>query len=114
MKINKLLIATHNPGKFEEIKNRLSSLNVDIISLKDLNIKEDFEETGDTFKANAKGKAEFYYNLSKVPTLADDSGLVVDALNGEPGVKSRNWLGYRGTDKEILNHLMERMKDVPV
>lgn len=113
MKINKLLIATHNPGKFLEIKDRLSPLNIEFVSLKDLGITEDFEETGQTYEANAKGKAEFYFKLTKIPTLADDSGLSVDALNGEPGIRSRNWLGHRGSDQEILNYLMERMQDVP-
>lgn len=114
VKINKLLIATHNQGKFTEIKNRFSSSNIEIVSLNDLNIKDDVEETGQTFTDNARLKAEFYYNLSQLPTIADDSGLMVDALNGEPGVKSRNWLGHRCTDDELINHLMERMQGVPL
>ena len=84
MKINKLLVATHNPGKFNEIKQQLVALGIEVVSLKDLGIDQDFEETGSTFEENARGKAQFYHGLSGVPTLADDSGLEVDALDGQP------------------------------
>ncbi|MBT4516658.1 MAG: non-canonical purine NTP pyrophosphatase [Candidatus Komeilibacteria bacterium] len=113
MKINKLLIATHNIGKFTEIKKQLEVLDIKIVSLSDLGIKEDFEETGETFEANAMGKAKFYYNLAKIPTISDDSGFAVDALNGEPGVHSRTWPGYEASDEELLQMLLYKMKDVP-
>lgn len=111
MKINKLLIATHNPGKLAEVSKRLAILNAEILSLEDLGISDDFEENGHTYEENAIGKAKFYYNLSKIPTLADDSGLSVDALDGAPGINSRFWPGYRGSDEELLQMLLDKMKD---
>ncbi|OGY94713.1 MAG: hypothetical protein A2406_02390 [Candidatus Komeilibacteria bacterium RIFOXYC1_FULL_37_11] len=112
-KLNKLLVATHNPGKFKIIKDKLSSLNIEILSLDDLGIKEDFEETGQTYQENASGKAKFYYKLAQMPTLGDDSGLSVDALDGAPGLYSRFWPGYKGTDEELLKMLLDKLKDVP-
>lgn len=112
MKINKLLIATHNTGKVKEMGKRLRKLSIEILSLKDLGITEDFEETGKTYEDNAIGKAKFYYDISKIPTLADDSGLSVDALGGAPGINSRSWPGYRGSDEELLKMLLDKMKNV--
>lgn len=114
MKINKLLIATHNLGKYHEFEAFFKELNISTCSLGDLKISQDYEESGNTFEANAVGKAKFYYELSKLPTLADDSGLCVDALGGMPGVHSRRWDGSRGTDKEILQKLFDKLKDVPL
>ncbi len=115
MKVNKILIATHNKGKFAEIKVKLTDdLGIEVVSLSDLGITEDFEETGQTFEENAIGKAKFYYNIAKIPTLADDSGLVVDALDGEPGVKSRRWPGYEATDQELLDMLFAKLEGVPM
>lgn len=115
MKINKLLIATHNPGKFKESREKLQKdlTGVEIVSLGDLGITEDYEETGETFEENAISKAKFYYDLAKIPTIADDSGLAVDALGGEPGVHSRTWPGYSASDEELLEMLLDKMKDVP-
>lgn len=112
MKINKLLIATHNPGKFKEISVHLLPLKLELVSLSDLGITEDYAETAETYEENAIGKARFYYQLSGLATLADDSGLSIDALGGEPGVHSRNWPGHRGTDEELLSLLLDKMKDV--
>lgn len=109
----KLLIATHNPAKADEYKRYLTDLNLEIVSLKDLNIKEEVEENGQTFEANAITKAKFYHELTKLPVIADDGGLTIDALNGDPGVKSRRWLGYRMTDEEMIQEVMKRMIDVP-
>jgi XTP/dITP diphosphohydrolase len=114
MKINKLLVATHNPGKFKEIKQQLTALGIKVVSLKDLGIEQDFEETGNTFEENARGKAQFYHGLSDMPTLADDSGLEVDALNGEPSVKSRRWPGYEASDQELYDMLIQKLDGVPM
>lgn len=113
MKINKLLIATHNPGKFEEMKHQLSSLNVQILSLNDLDIGNDPEETGKSFEENAILKVKYYYNIAKIPVLSDDGGLEVDALGGQPGVESRRWGGEKLSDQEMLDKMFEAMKDVP-
>lgn len=96
----KLLIASHNPAKVEEYKRYLSNLPLELVSLSDLNIKEEAPEDGKTFEENAIKKAKFYHQLTGLPIIADDGGLMIDALNGAPGVKSRRWLGYKMTDED--------------
>jgi len=88
-----LLVATTSQHKLEEYRALLAGLPFEVRSLKDAGIDEDVEETGDTFEANARLKAERYRDLSGLLTLADDSGIEVDALGGEPGVHSRRWAG---------------------
>ncbi len=114
MRINKLLIASQNPGKFAEISEHLAKTGIDLVSLHDLNITQDYEETGTTFEENAVAKARFYHQLSGLPTLADDSGLSVDALNGEPGIHSRRWPGYAASDQELLDMLMSKLESTPL
>jgi XTP/dITP diphosphohydrolase len=113
----KLLIATFNPGKLKEYKiilNKILKLPLNLVSLKDLKIKEKIEETGKTYKENATLKAKFYCKISKIPTLADDSGLEIDALGGWPGIKSRrNEKGKKLSDKELIKRVMEKLKGVP-
>lgn len=113
MKLTEVLIGTNNPGKFKEISRQFNKHGIKTYSLKDLNITADFEENGSTFEENAVGKAKFYYNLAKIPTIADDSGLEIDVLGGEPGVKSRRWAGYEMTDQEMLDMLFDKLKDIP-
>ncbi|MCX6793738.1 MAG: non-canonical purine NTP pyrophosphatase [Candidatus Gottesmanbacteria bacterium] len=112
--MNKLLIATTNPGKLGEIKEFLSDLPVTLVGLSDLGITEAPEETGISFQENAVLKAKFYAEKSKLPTLADDGGLEIDALNGEPGVKSHRWIhtDREDTDEELIRYTLDRMKDV--
>ena len=96
----RLLIATRNHGKLRELSDLLGSVPFELVSLSDeVGIDVDVEETGldvDTFEDNAVLKAETYRDLSGLLTLADDSGLEVDALGGEPGVRSK-WRGMRVT-----------------
>ena len=112
--MNTLLIATTNQGKLNEIKGFLSDLPLELVGLSDVGIKEYPEETGITFEENAILKAKFYAEKSKLPTLADDGGLEIDALNGEPGVKSHRWIhGDRDDeDEELIHYTLDRMKDV--
>ncbi len=109
----KLLIATRNPGKFEEIRTMLAGLEakgVEFVSLADLGVEDECVEDGETFEANALLKACFYAKLSRLPTVSDDSGLFVDALKGELGVKTRRWgAGEKATDEEWLDFFMQRM-----
>jgi len=115
IKMKKLLIATTNPGKileYSEIFKELG-LKIELASLKDLRIEQKFKETGETFKKNAVQKAEFYFNLSKLPTLSDDAGLEIDFLNGEPGVHSRRWPGYDASDEEIMQMALNKLSGVP-
>ncbi len=88
----KLVIASHNPGKVREIAELLAGHGLDVVSAKDLDLPEP-EETGTTFVANAELKARAAADLSGFPALADDSGLCVDALDGDPGIFSARWAG---------------------
>lgn len=109
-----LLIATTNPGKLGEIKEFLSDLAVTLVGLADVGIREAPEETGITFEENAILKAKYYAQKSNLPTLADDGGLEIDALNGEPGVKSHRWIhdDREDSDEELIQYTLDRMKDV--
>lgn len=110
-----LLIATTNPGKFAHIHYDLADLSADLLSLTDLNIHDDVEETGETFQDNALLKARFYHEISGLPTIAEDSGIEVDALQGELGIKTRRWgAGAAATDEEWIAVFLDRMKDEPV
>jgi XTP/dITP diphosphohydrolase len=87
-----LVIATHNPGKLAEMRELLSPHGVTAISASELGLPEP-EETGDSFAANAKLKAEAAATVAKLPAFADDSGLAVEALDGAPGIYSARWAG---------------------
>lgn len=112
MIIDKLLIGTHNQGKADFFKKNLADTGLEILTLDDLKITEDPEETGETFADNALLKAKLFYKLSGIPTLSDDSGLMIDALNGEPGVKSRRWLGHYASDQELVDILLKKLDNV--
>jgi len=111
----KLLIATTNPGKLAEIKRFLSDISIELVSLKDVGITDSVEETGVTFEANAILKAKHYAQESGLPTLADDGGFEIDALNGAPGVKSHRWIDAtrESSDDELIAYTIEQMKDIP-
>jgi XTP/dITP diphosphohydrolase len=112
--MNRLLIATTNPGKLGEIKEFLSDVPLKLVGLKDVGITDAPDETGISFEENAIIKAKFYAKESGLPTLADDGGLEIDALGGEPGVKSHRWVyGDReNTDEELIQYTLDRMKGV--
>lgn len=107
-----IILASNNKNKLREIKSKLSSFNIDVLSQKEAGYDIDVEETGTTFKENAILKAEAIYKVSKKPVIADDSGLEVDFLNGEPGVYSARFCGENATDKDRINKILELMKDV--
>lgn len=111
--MKKLLIATHNLGKLKEFKEFFSDTSYEIVSLSDVGITEDVEEDGKTYEENSQKKALFYAKKSRLPALSDDGGLEIVALNNEPGIHSRRWLGYRGTDEELLKHLEKVAKELP-
>lgn len=113
--MKKLLVATTNPGKLAELQEFLSDLPITLVSLKDVGITSHVEETGKTFKDNALLKATHYAKDSGLPTIADDGGLEIDALNGEPGVNSHRWIhGDReDEDEELIQHALIRLKDTP-
>ena len=111
--MKKLLIATRNPGKLAEIKNFLSDLSIQIVSLSEQDISEDFKEEGKTYAENSNEKAKFYAKLSGLPTIADDGGIEIAALNFEPGPKSRRWLGHEATDEELIEHMKKVAELLP-
>lgn len=104
----KILIASHNQGKIEEFRSLLSYLKVDIYSLKDINITTEVDETAPTFIENALLKARVLTKLTKLPTLADDSGLVVPILDGSPGIYSARF-SPEGTDKSNNQALLKKL-----
>lgn len=109
----KLLIATSNIGKLREYKGLLKDLPFTVQSLYDLNINNSMEEKYYTYAENALYKALYYLNLSGIITIADDSGLEVEALNGEPGVLSARYAGKEADDKKRIEYLLSKMKYVP-
>ena len=109
----KLLIATHNPGKVIEFAGMLADLALEWLSLDDAGVTADVAETGQTFRENAVLKAQTYARMTGLFTLADDSGLEVDALNGEPGVYTARYGGEGLTSMERYQLLLQRMRDVP-
>jgi len=109
--VNKLLIASSNAGKLTEFREMLNDFPVTWVSLADVGLAElAVEETGDTFEANALLKARAYATASGLPTLADDSGIVVDALNGAPGVYSAR---YAPTAEARNAKLLKALEGVP-
>ena len=113
MALPKLLVATRNPGKTREYAQLLRGIPYDAISLDEAGISEEVEETGDSFEENACIKARAYAALSGLLTLADDSGLEVDALGGGPGVRSARYGGEDVTDEERVTLLLKHLEGVP-
>ena len=105
----KFVLATHNPNKIREMGAILGQFGVEVVSPKDLGITVDVEETGTTFAENAMLKAKAICELAKLPAIADDSGLCVDALNGAPGVYSAR---YGGLDNDVARYrlLLENLR----
>lgn len=114
MKNKKVIIfATGNYGKLNEVKTMLNSEDIEVKCLKDFPPIIEPEEIGKTFFENASIKAKYYYDYLKCPVLCDDSGLVVDALNGEPGVYSARYAGIdENRDFENIKKLLSNLKGV--
>jgi XTP/dITP diphosphohydrolase len=109
----RLLVATRNPHKLQELAELLAGLPLICLALTDAGIAEEIAEVGATFQENALLKAEGYARLSGLTTLADDSGLQVDALDGEPGVFSARWAGPEATDRDRIDKLLSHLQGVP-
>lgn len=110
-----LLIATTNAGKVAEIAAMLADLPWRVIGLRDLtDVPAPPEETGQTFADNALLKARYYFFVTGKLSLADDSGLEVDALNGAPGVCSARYAGAQATDAENIAKLLKELNDAPL
>lgn len=105
--------ASNNAGKLKELRRILERMGHEVKSLRELGITLDPEETGTTFAENARIKAEAFCKASGLPTVADDSGLCTDALQGAPGVYSARYAGHHGDDDANNEKLLREMADVP-
>lgn len=110
----KLFLATNNQGKIREYRRLLADLPLELLTPSDMGITREVEETGTTFTENARLKAVAFAEESGLPTLADDSGLEVDALGGEPGIRSARYAGDGASDADRTALVLEKMKDVPM
>lgn len=113
MYLPRLLVATTNQGKLKEYRRLLEGVPFNIIGPSEMGIKADVDETGASFEENAILKATTLCAASGLPTLADDSGLEVDALNGEPGVRSARYAGDNADDAQRNKFLLKKLKRVP-
>ncbi|MFC2948582.1 XTP/dITP diphosphatase [Virgibacillus sediminis] len=112
--MKEIIIATKNDGKAKEFKELFSAYGIHARSLLDLEAElPDVEETGTTFRENAALKAEQTASLLSVPVMADDSGLMIDALNGQPGVYSARYAGGQKDDQANINKVLNELVDVP-
>ncbi len=109
----RLVIATTNSAKLAEYRLLLAPYPLELVSLRDLGVGQEPAETASTFSENALIKARFYSGLTRMPTLADDGGLEVDALDGAPGVHSHRWLGAEADDRMLAEEIVRRMAQVP-
>jgi len=113
MREARLLLATRNPGKIGEIRKELAGAPVRLLCCDDLAGWPDLREDGETFEDNAIAKAAQLARWAGLPALADDSGLEVDALGGEPGVRSAHFAGEHGDDAANIELLLRRMQGLP-
>ena len=111
--MKQIILASNNPNKLREMKEKLGAFGIDVISQKEAGIDVDVEETGTTFEENAVLKASTIYDIIKKPVIADDSGLEIDALDGAPGVYSHRFAGENATDDDRINKVLTLLKDVP-
>ena len=108
----KLVLASRNEHKLSEMRSILSGFGLEVVSQADVGFDLDVEETGTTFEENSEIKARALLEATGMPTIADDSGLMVDALDGAPGVYSHRF-GNKNSDEERNDYLMELMDGIP-
>ncbi len=108
----KIILASHNPHKVEEMKSVLRDLSVEIVTLDDYPEVGDIEETGKTLEENALIKARTVNRITGLPAIGDDTGLEVDSLNGEPGVYSARYAGEHATYEDNVKKLLIEMLDI--
>jgi XTP/dITP diphosphohydrolase len=113
---HKLVLATRNQGKITEFRRILEELapgQIELIGVDQFPQLVDVDETGATFEENSLLKARYTCQATGLPAIADDSGLCVDALNGDPGIFSARWAGVHGNDQANLEKVLAQLKDVP-
>lgn len=111
----KILIGTHNPAKQHDLgrsfgaEARRQGIDIELVFPQEIGITTDIEESGTTFEENSRLKATYFYDMSKLPTISDDGGIMITALNNEPGVYTRRWIGHdKATDQEIISYMLKR------
>ena len=109
----RIVVATHSGHKLAELTGLLRPARAELVSLDDLGIEHDPVEDGARFEANARLKARFYARLTGLPTIADDSGIEVDALGGAPGVRTRRYAGEDATDVQNNTKLLAALAGLP-
>ena len=113
--MKKLLYATSNPGKLQEVTAQLTPHGIKVYSPKEFNLHLNVEESGQSLEDNALLKLQTYlpHLPPHVVVMTDDTGVEIDALNGEPGIHVRRWKGYPMTDEDIIQYCLERLRHVP-
>lgn len=111
--MQKILIATHNPSKRDELQELLSDLPLKIVTLSDVGITEDVEEDGDTYTVNSQKKGLYYAKRANLPAISDDGGLEIVALGNKPGVHSKRWVNDNPTEDELIAHMAKVAKELP-
>jgi XTP/dITP diphosphohydrolase len=113
---HKLVLATRNQGKITEFRRILDELapgQIELIGVDQFPDLVDVDETGSTFEENSLLKSRYTCDATGLPSIADDSGLCVDFLNGDPGIFSARWAGNHGNDQANIEKLLEQLKEVP-
>ena len=113
MSERRIVVATRSPHKLAELRALLYLRRTALVDLDELSVREDVEESGSTFEENALIKARFFAGVTRLPTLADDSGLEVDALGGQPGVRSARYAGVGASDEDNNRKLVAEMRRTP-
>ena len=113
MSLRRLLVATRSAHKLRELRELLDLRSTELVSLDDLGIEGDPDEDGATFETNAAIKARHGMRRSGLPSLADDSGIEVDALDGGPGVRTRRYAGEHATDEDNNRKLLQALRGLP-
>ena len=108
-----IILASNNEHKLVELREKLRPFEIEVMSQREAGYDIEVDETGTTFEENAELKAEAIFRLSHTPTIADDSGLMVDALGGQPGVYSHRFAGPNATDDDRINKLLGLLQDTP-
>ncbi len=107
-----IILASNSANKIIEISQKLKPFNINVISQAEAGYNIEVDETGTTFKENAILKADAIYEKTKMPVIADDSGLEIDALGGKPGVYSKRFAGENATDSDRIEKILDLMKDI--
>jgi len=111
--MKEIIFASKNEGKVKEVRHILNGINTKILSLNDVGYDDEIHETAETFEENAKIKVETVYKKFKMPTVADDSGIIALQLGNEPGVYSARYAGENATDEENNQKLLQRLSSWP-